>query len=67
MILSRYSIKDLPCKFPKQIYYSKSLKQQRKERIKHASRHEDEEQQETQSKSTGGLQMYTHRNRQTTG
>ena len=45
-ISSRHSIRDLLCKFPEQIYYSKSLKQQRKERIKHASRYKDKEQQE---------------------
>jgi len=43
MISSRHGIRDLPYKFPKQIYYSKLPKQQRKEGIEHVSKCENEE------------------------
>jgi len=66
-ISSRHGTRDLPCKFPEQIYYSKSQKQQRKEGIKHTSRHKDKEWQEDQDKGTGRLQMHIHRNRQAIG
>ena len=45
-ISSRHSTRDLLYTFPKQIYYSKSLKQQRKEEIECVSKYKDKEQQE---------------------
>jgi len=62
MILSRHGTRNLLCKFPKSIYYSKLLKQQRKKKIKYASRHKNEELQEDQNEDTGRLWMYIHRN-----
>ena len=66
-ILSRHGTRDLPCKFPEQIHYSESPKQQRKEGMKHVNRCENKEWQKTQSQGTGGLQMYIYRNQQTVG
>ena len=48
-ILSRHGTRNLLCKFPEKIYYSKLPKQQRKEGIKCASRHENKEWQKAQS------------------
>jgi len=44
------------------MYYSESLKQQRKAGIKCVSRCEDKEQKEIKGQNTGKLWIYTHRN-----
>jgi len=65
-ILSRHSTRDLPCKFPEQIYYSKSQKQQRKAGIEYVRKYKDKEWQEDQDEGTGvkiidnGLNFYFH-------
>ena len=63
-ISSRHSIRDLPCKFPEQIYYSELQKQQRKAEIECTSKYKDKKWQEDQDEDISGLQMYTYRNRQ---
>ncbi len=66
-ILSRHSTRDLPYKFPEQIYYYKSQKQQRKAEIEYARKYKDKEWQEDQDEGTGGLQIHTHKNKQAIG
>ena len=48
-ISSRHGTRDLPCKFPKQIYYSESQSQRRKEGIERASTSQDKKRQESKS------------------
>ena len=61
-ILSRHSTRDLPCKFPKQIYYSKSQSKWWKKGIKRASTSQDKERQESQSQGISGLWMHPYGN-----
>jgi len=48
IISSKHSTRDLPCKFPKQIYYFNFLKKQEKERIECASKYENKKWQKPQ-------------------
>ena len=60
MISSRYSTRDHPCKFPEKIYYSESLNQQGKKKIKCASKYQDKKQQEIENKDVSRLRMHTY-------
>ena len=61
-ISSRHGTRDLPCKFPKQIYYSKLQSKRWKKGIKHASTSQDKERQESQSQGISGLWMHPYGN-----
>ena len=60
-ISSRHSTRDLPCKFPKQIYYSKLQSKQRKKGVKHTSRHQDQKRKKLKSEGSSGFRMHPHR------